>query len=115
MLWVQASVCFVLWTAFGIVQARSKSWRRPVSGKPLLGALSLIGGGAVLVLGLFCVASLGGLRKGVLVPWAWCLVLVTGLAFVYAQGLGAAILASAVILSGKGDPPRPTTTQEDPS
>lgn len=115
MLWVQSGLCFLVWITFGVFQARSGKWSRPKGlQSPLSGALFLIGGALLLGLALWSVSVLGGLKNGALLPWAWLLVVVAGTAFVYAQGLGAATLASAVILSETAKRREASLAKEDP-
>ncbi|MCH7905549.1 MAG: hypothetical protein IH944_13420 [Armatimonadetes bacterium] len=103
MIWLQSSVCFLVWIAYGLaMRRRSAALKTRMQGltpqkRVMFGAGGLILGLFVLAVGLFALDALGGTRDGALTLWAWPIVAVLGLLFIHLQVLGAAaMLASAV-------------------
>lgn len=103
MIWLQSSVCFLVWIAYGFaMRRRSAALKARMQGltprkRVLYGAGGLILGLFVLAVGLLALDALGGTRDGALTPWAWPIVAVLGLVFIHLQVLGAAALLASVV------------------
>ena len=103
MIWLQASVCFVLWVGYGLwmrrssehlrlyMHGRSRLWRS------MLGSVGLLAGLALLAAGVFAVFVLDGVVDGSLRPWAWAVVAVVGAGFIHMQVLGAAAMITLML------------------
>lgn len=102
MLWVQVGVCLLIWIGCGWWLARPDSWmhrrldRWSRKARTLLGSVGLLFGLAVLITGVYAVATGEGMADGRLKPWAWIAVAVLGLLFVGLQVLGAGAMLSLV-------------------
>jgi hypothetical protein len=116
-LWAQAGVSFLVWIAYGIVQARrSEEIRVRVFAMPrnarTVRAVSLMLGGVVFLgLGLAVVQALGGVTRDGMTLWGWVLVTGVGLVFVHAQAMSMALLVSLALESVTERAPR-TSSQE---
>lgn len=122
MIWLQASACFVLWLSFGLLLRRSshrlKARMHGLSrtARAMLGSVGLLGGLAVLAVGLYGVSQLGGLDTNGLRPWAWIAVALLGLVFVHLQVLGAAAMVTLVLdeVTARADRPSFNQDKENP-
>ena len=103
MIWLQSSICFLVWIAYGFaMRRRSAALRARMHGltarkRMVTGAGGLILGLLVLAVGLLALDALGGTRDGALTLWAWPIVAVLGLLFIHLQVLGAAALLASVV------------------
>ena len=113
MIWAQASVSFLVWCLFGVWAAK---WalKRGVAPRPAMGALSMIGGALVLVVGLAGIGSAKGLVDGVLTLWAWFAVTLLGTLFVFLQAWGALAVASTAFRRETGTATDPSVAEKGP-
>lgn len=93
-------LCFVIWVAYGVIQARRSGILRakvtaiPRERRALLGAGWMLGGVIAFFLLLLALPFLGQIADGKVQPFGWVLVALGGLAFVHAQTMGMAYLVS---------------------
>lgn len=100
MLWVQAFACLAAWLGYGYVLFRRSrtilGWavRLPARRRATLGPFFLVGGAALMAVGIVLLDLIGGFAKDRLTPSGWLLTTVFGLGFVHSQVLGASLLVT---------------------
>jgi hypothetical protein len=101
-IWLQASISFLIWLAYGLfLRRRSEGLRVQLSHmsrqkRVLLGSVGIIGSALVLLAGLYGLASLGGIQHDSMTLWAWPAATLLGVFFVHMQVLGAAAMITLV-------------------
>ena len=119
MIWLQSSICFLVWIAYGFaMRRRSAALKARMQGltarkRVMFGAGGLILGLFVLAVGLLSLDALGGTRDGALTLWAWPIVAVLGLVFIHLQVLGAAALLASVVGSETATASDTSNSQEN--
>jgi len=102
MFWVQGLVSFAIWIVFGIVysrrsrQIRAYLLSRTRPQRVALGAMSMIGGSALLFGTLVGLHAMGGFTIKGMTLVSWILITVAGLVFVYSQTLAMAVMVTLV-------------------
>jgi hypothetical protein len=103
MFWLQGLVSFAIWIVFGIVYSRRSRHIRAYlfaqsrGRRVAIGAISMIGGSALLFGTLVALHATGGFTSHGMTPLSWLLITGAGLVFVYSQTLAMAVLVTLVM------------------
>jgi len=102
MIWVQSSVCFLVWIVYGLIMRREtprfRHWIAsiPRTRKVIYGAALLLYGMFKLIGGLFGVRYLGLIQHGQFTLSGFLIVAVVGTLFIHSQVMGAMLMIAVV-------------------